>query len=140
MEERERSTWNALIWPSVRLSLAILKLFPTTTIWNLFFSYTFKNKNRFIKTKDQKNGFQKHGICEICCPDRNSKYYGQTKCRTEKRFSERLNCIEKNESNKSAVAAHVLNDIHSPLNISNVRPLKCVCDNQKLDAYESIYI
>lgn len=44
------------------------------------------------------------------------------------------------QGNLRLIAAHILENMHGTLNTDDVRLLKCVHDDRKLHAYESIYI
>lgn len=106
----------------------------------LVHSNQFKLKNKFIGTKDRTDSLNRPGVYAITCSVCNRKYYGQTKRSVSKRFCDHKNYIKNNEPRKSAIAAHILDNMHGTLNTDDVRLLKCVNDDRKLDAYESIYI
>ena len=76
----------------------------------------------------------------IECVGCDAKYIGQTKRAIEKRFEEHITCIDKKQPNKSAFAAHILRKRHKKADLNNVRVLKQVNDDRRLDAYESFYI
>jgi hypothetical protein len=100
----------------------------------------FKLKNQLLSLKDRSEPLDKPGIYQISCGSCDLKYYGQTKRSVKKRFEEHKQYVFNNEPRRSAFAAHVLEHQHLPVSASEVRMLKCITDDRKLDAYESIYI
>lgn len=106
----------------------------------IVYSNPFKTKNQLRGIKDETAPTQKSGIYKIQCSDCGAKYYGQTRRTVEKRFVEHTKCIQNNEPRRSAFAAHALENNHFTTTINNVRLLKYVTNEQKLDAYESMYI
>lgn len=99
-----------------------------------------KLQNVLGSTKDKIPCLQKSGIYAIKCNDCERKYYGLTKRNIETRFKDHLQCVRLNHPNKSAVAAHILNDGHENINIDCVSLVKQVNDERRLDAYEAFYI
>lgn len=106
----------------------------------IVYSNPFKLKNQLISTKDKKENLDKPGIYEIKCNICHRKYYGQTKRSVKQRFAEHEKYIHNNEPRRSAFALHAVTEKHIPVSIDDVRLLKCVNDDRKLDAYESMYI
>lgn len=106
----------------------------------IVFSNPFKTKNQLMSTKDKKKNLEKPGIYQIECNQCHRKYYGQTKRSVEQRFKEHKHYILNNEPRRSAYAHHIISENHWPINLCDVRLLKCVHDDRKLDAYESMYI
>lgn len=104
----------------------------------------FKTENKLSSllgsTKDSTPPAEKSGIYSITCGDCNMNYYGQTKRSIGKRFKEHSAYIRKNEGYKSAIAGHVLENGHFNVNVNNLRLLKQVNDERRLDAYESFFI
>lgn len=106
----------------------------------LVYSNPFKLKNKLISTKDKKHNLDKPGVYEISCKQCKRKYYGQTKRSIKVRFKDHQTYVKNNEPRRSAVAAHALHEQHLPLQIENVRLLRSVTDERKLDAIESMHI
>lgn len=104
--------------------------------------YSNKNKlkNLLGTTKDKIDDLNKSGIYRIECGDCKMKYYGQTKRNLSKRVKEHMDCIKRNQPNNSAVADHVLSNNHFNISAANLKLMKNVFDEKKLDAYESFFI
>lgn len=104
--------------------------------------YTNQNKLSTLlgSTKDKTDSLNKSGICSIKCGDCDDIYYGQTKQKIIERFKEHTACIKCNQAYRSAVAAHALNLGHWNIHLDNVKLVREVSDERKLDAYESYYI
>ena len=98
-----------------------------------------KLKNLLGSTKDKTPELQKSGIYAVQCSECDKTYYGQTKRSIEERFKEHTQCIRLNQPNKSAIAAHVINEGHG-VNKKSLKLLKQVNDDRRLDAYEAYYI
>ena len=101
----------------------------------------FKLSNILCNIKDKTEDINKAGIYEISCKDCELKYIGQTRRNIITRFKEHCAHIKHNQPSKSAVAQHVLENNH--FNISrneNLKLLKSVNNNTKLNAWESLYI
>jgi len=96
--------------------------------------------NLLGSTKDKVPNFQKSGIYGVQCSDCNKVYYGQTKRNIEERVKEHFQCIKLNQPNKSALAAHVLVDGHDGVSKNNVKLIKQINDDRRLDAYEAYFI
>lgn len=106
----------------------------------LVYANPYKLKNQLKTIKDPTDKLDKPGVYEIACNECNSKYYGQSKRSVRKRLGEHKTYIKNNEPRKSAFASHALEHLHLQVSEDNVRVLKCVNNDQKLDAYESMYI
>lgn len=106
----------------------------------LVFSNPFKLKNQLKTIKDKTDKLDKPGIYRLTCSDCDSNYYGQSKRSVRKRFGEHEKYIRNNEPRKSAFAANALEHQHLQISEENISVLKCVNNEQKLDAYESMYI
>lgn len=107
-------------------------------------SIVYKSKNKLSdllgSTKDKKDSLQKSGIYRIQCNECNAVYIGQTKRAVITRFKEHLKCIKNKQMNKSAFAAHALQNGHLNITTDNVKLIKSVSDERRLDAYECVYI
>ena len=98
-----------------------------------------KLKDILGNPKDKMHKFDKSGIYEIGCNDCDKKYIGQTRRSVKTRFKEHVAHIRYGRSDKSSVADHVLGTGHY-IGIDNVKLIKAVNSNRKLDAYESLEI
>ena len=118
------------------------KLKTTFTQHNMQIVYSnpFKIKNQLLSTKDRKQKLEQPGVYQIKCNKCERIYYGQTKRAVVDRFAEHKRYIYNNEPRRSAFAQHIISEEHLPVNADDVSLLKCVHDNRKLDAYESMYI
>lgn len=105
------------------------------------FSNSLKLKNIFESTKDKIDCLKKSGIYSIECGDCNRRYIGQTKRSIEKRSKEHFNCVKQLKRRESAIAEHAISNKHTTdekeLKLSLI---KCVSNDNKLDAYESYFI
>ena len=81
----------------------------------------------------------KPGIYEISCKDCNGIYVGQSKRPVKARFKEHLLHVKNIEPKKSSVAAHILETDHR-IEFDNLKLIKQVTDQRKLDAWESLLI
>lgn len=99
-----------------------------------------KISNLLGSTKNKKPPLSKSGVYVYECDECQRKYYGQTKRSIECRFKEHCACIRLNHPYKSAIAAHALVDGHENVSIQNLKLLKQVRDDRRLDVYEAIYI
>ena len=106
----------------------------------MVFSNPFKLKNLLNTLKDKTDPLDKAGIYQISCGVCSRKYYGQTKRSIKRRYCEHKQYVINNEPRKSAFASHVLEQQHLPVSSSEVHLVKCINDERKLDAYESMYI
>lgn len=106
----------------------------------LVYSNPYKLKNKLKSTKDVRENLDKPGVYEISCNQCQRKYYGQTKRSIKVRFKDHQTYIRNNEPRKSAIAGHALLEQHLPLQMENVRLLRSVTDERKLDAIESMHI
>lgn len=109
---------------------------------NLDIVYTNQNKlmNMLGSTKDATDSLQKSGIYSITCGDCGRKYYGQTKRSVLVRFKEHQSYIKYNQEYRSAIASHALQNDHLNVQQCNLKLVKQISDEKKLDAYESYYI
>lgn len=82
---------------------------------------------------------KKSGIYKIKCEKCEKEYIGQSKGSILKRYKEHCNHIKNNESYKSSVAEHVLENSHS-IQIDGLKLLKSVNKSNELDANESLLI
>lgn len=104
----------------------------------------FANNNKLLhklgSVKDNTPELQKSGCYRIDCDEENCNkiYIGQTRRNISTRFKEHNAHIKYNRSEKSAVAAHVLENQH--FNIKNVKLIKHIQNTASLDAWESLYI
>lgn len=99
-----------------------------------------KLSNSLGSTKDKTPQIKKSGVYVFECSECNRKYYGQTKRDIETRYNDHCQCIRLNHPNKSAIASHVLIDGHTHISKDDVKLLKQVRDERRLDAYEAYYI
>lgn len=99
-----------------------------------------KLSNLLGSTKDKTPQMKKSGVYVYECSECKRKYYGQTKRDIETRFNEHCACIRLNQPQKSAIATHVIIDGHTQINKDNIKLLKQVNDDRRLDAYEAFYI
>jgi hypothetical protein len=107
----------------------------------------YKLKNKLMSTKDNKNPIEKSGIYEIRCGTQNSgyKYIGQTRRCIKTRYKEHKSHSTNNHHELSSVANHMNNKLHGgqrrcPHEITNLKLLKNVPQQQNLDEYESIFL
>lgn len=99
-----------------------------------------KLQNLLVCLKDKTNALKKSGIYEISCSECEEKYIGQTKRALETRYKEHLASVQKQQTTKSAVALHAMEQNHTHWDVSNVKLKKEVREAYKLDAYESMYM
>lgn len=104
----------------------------------------YKSKNQLSdllgSTKDKRDALDKPGIYCIRCAECDAVYIGQTRRSVNKRFNEHKKCIEHRHVLKSAFAAHACESNHLNVTIDNVKLIKGVSDERRLDAYECVYI
>ena len=106
----------------------------------MVFSNRGRLKDILGSTKDKSDHLEKSGIYEIDCGDCDMKYVGQTRRKLKTRFKEHMDAIKNNQTQKSSVAAHVLDNNHWNISQNNLKLLKEVNNTKKLDAYESYFI
>lgn len=108
------------------------------------YEIVYRSDNKLLNllgtTKDKTPVLQKSGIYCYTCDECGRKYYGQTRRSIEVRFKDHCQCIRLNHPNKSAIAAHCLHDGHENVNIENLKLVRQVNDEKRLDAYEAYYI
>ena len=101
----------------------------------------FQNKNNLkdlIGHVKRKKPFEvKSGIYNIQCDGCSGNYVGQTKRRIETRIKEHERALKNKQVEKSAIAAHCIEEGHS---LKAYKLLKEVRNNYQLDAWESLYI
>lgn len=86
-------------------------------------------------TKDKVNETEKSGIYQIQCENCEKCYIGQTRRNIGIRFKEHIRNIKNQETNKSPIAEHVLEENH---NIQTIQLLKQVNNYQELNIREAI--
>ena len=86
-------------------------------------------------TKDKVKETDKSGIYQIQCENCEKCYIGQTRRNIGIRFKEHIRNIKNQETNKSPIAEHVLEENH---NIQTIQLLKQVNNNQELNIREAI--
>lgn len=97
-----------------------------------------KLSNHFVSTKDKSdNDLMKSGIYQLSCADCDAIYIGQTKRNIQTRRNEHISDCFKISNPESAMAYHCITEGHS---IKDVSLLKEVCDNYKLDSWESLLL
>lgn len=106
----------------------------------MVFANNHKLKNILGTTKDKTETLKKSGIYSVKCGDCDEVYYGQTKRSIETRFKEHNNYIKKNNCRPSALANHVLTNGHFNVCKENLKLVRQVNDERRLDAYESYHI
>jgi hypothetical protein len=125
------------------------KIFKRHNIDLVTTSSNYKIKNQLISTKDVRKEHEKAGIYEIKCGTRNCnyKYIGQTKRSITTRFKEHKSHTNNNHTTLSSVANHMKNKIlggrricEHQFDITNLKLLKNVTNERKLDSYESILL
>lgn len=107
---------------------------------DLVFASENKLKSLLLSTKDKIEILKKSGIYEIKCNVCGKIYIGQTRRQVSQRYKEHCAHIRYNRPEKSAVAKHVLKDLHSGLTELNVKLKKRVTKTYNLDAWESFYM
>lgn len=107
---------------------------------DLVFASENKLKSLLISTKNKIEVMKRSGIYEIECKVCKKIYIGQTRRQVIQRYKEHCAHIRYNRPEKSAVAKHVLKDLHSGLNQLDVKLKKRVTKPHKLDAWESFYM
>jgi hypothetical protein len=112
-------------------------------------SADYKLKRKLGKTKDPKPTNEKSGIYEISCATKHCgyRYIGQTRRSIKTRFKEHLSHTTNNHTSLSSVAHHMKikqnggrRICEHKFDLSNLKLLKNVTNQHKLDAYESIYL
>ena len=124
------------------MSLKLKHIFKQHNI-NLVFSNNFKIYNMLSDFKDKTENQYKSGIYKISCGNKNCSlmYIGQTKRAIIKRFKEHSANIKHNQPDKSAVALHALELDHFNITSdNNLKLLKQVNNNRKLNAWESLHL
>jgi hypothetical protein len=125
------------------------KVFTRNNLEIVATSGEYKLKNMLMSTKDKKDPIQKSGIYEIKCGTQNCgyKYIGQTRRSIKTRYKEHKSHTTNNHHELSSVANHMNNKLNGGIRrcphnfeISNLKLLKTVPQQQKLDAYESIFL
>ena len=115
----------------------------TNTFSHFDMQIVYKNENKLKcllgSTKDKTPSTQKSGIYCIQCAVCDKEYIGQTKRPIEKRYTEHTYHTNTGAAYRSAVALHSLENEHLS-GPRNLRLLKQVNDERRLDAYESIFI
>jgi hypothetical protein len=94
------------------------------------------------KQNPNQNQFEKSGVYQLTCPDRNMKYVEQTGRPIRVRFQEHFRNY-KYANNKSKLAQHLVDNNHStsPIeSIMNVRVLYTTNKGRLLDTTERFYI
>lgn len=108
-------------------------------------SVAFKTRNklgsllRTPKPRNTKKDEDKTGVYKISCSDCPKYYIGQTSRSFKTRFKEHLPA--KTPTQRSAFAAHIINENHSYNNIENNLDILHVCNKGKLmDCLEEFHI
>jgi hypothetical protein len=104
---------------------------------NVCYSNRGKLKNILNCGKRMLNENESAGVYEICCRKCSKKYIGQTKRRSETRDKEHSAAIKSRQIEKSSVAKHCWEEGHVR---GEMKLLKRINEQPKLDAYESMYI
>lgn len=99
-----------------------------------------KIKNFLCNNKDPIPKHEKSGIYQIKCKTCSKSYIGQSRRKVKIRWKEHLRHIRYNESEKSAVALHFLENLDHELSEENFSLLKEVQFPYDLDAWESLYM
>jgi len=107
---------------------------------DLVFASENKLKNFLTSTKDKVEKCDKSGIYEIKCEVCGKVYTGQTRRKVMKRYKEHCAHVRYNRPEKSAVAKHVLKDLHAAQKDLTVKLKKQVNQPYKLDAWESLFM
>jgi hypothetical protein len=109
----------------------------------------YQLKNKLMTTKDKRDPIEKSEIYEIKCGTQNCgyKYIGQTRRSIKTRYKEHKSHTTNNHHELSSVANHMNNKLHGgqrrcphDFEILNLKLLKNVQQQQKLDANESIFL
>jgi len=110
--------------------------------WKVAYYNSGSLKNTLGNPKDKTPVELKSGIYEITCNSNGcgAKYYGQTKRNIKTRCKEYLDNIKKNQHTRSAVALHAQKNLHLNLTSYDIKLVKEVNKEQRLDAYESYFI
>lgn len=105
------------------------------------FNVCFQNNNNLKdligRVKKKRPTENKSGIYNIECADCEGNYVGQTKRRVETRIKEHARALIKKEEDKSAMAAHCIEEGHS---FNSYKLLQEVRKGYQLDAWESLFI
>jgi hypothetical protein len=110
---------------------------------------TTSRENKLMSTIDKKDPIEKSGIYEIKCGTQKFgyKYIGQLRRSIKTRYKEHKSLTTYNHHELSFVANHMNNKLHGgqrrcphDFEISNLKLLKNVPQQQKLDVYESIFL
>ncbi|CRL00388.1 CLUMA_CG013656, isoform A [Clunio marinus] len=80
---------------------------------------------------------EKSGIYELLCKNCPKKYIGQTSRRFDERYKEHRRAFRYQDEKSSAMAAHCIDEEHY---MGEGRIIEEVRDNNKLDAWESLYM
>lgn len=107
---------------------------------DVVFASENKLKSHLISTKDKVEKCDKSGIYEIKCDICQKVYTGQTRRSVIKHYKEHCAHVRLNQPEKSAVAKHVLKDLHAAKEDLKVKLKKQVSQPYKLDAWESLYM
>ena len=107
---------------------------------DLVFASENKLKSLLLTTKDKIEDTAKSGIYEISCKECPKIYIGQSRRQVAIRGKEHKAHIKYNRPEKSAVAKHVLNDMHSGITKLELKIKKAVTKDYYLDAWESLYM
>jgi hypothetical protein len=135
-------------WISVPFFPAITnklkKVFTRNNLEMVTTSGEYKLKNKLMSTKYKKDPMETSGIYENKC---GYKYMGQTRRSIKTRYKEHKSHTTNNHHALTSVANHMNNKLHGgqkrhphDFEISNLKLLKNVPQQQKLDAYESIFL
>ena len=89
------------------------------------------------KVKEKRPPMQESGIYKISCQDCDSIYVGQTKRRLSTRNDEHRRACTNKETQKSAVAEHMVKNRHKK---GECQLIKTVNKPWRLDAWESLYM
>jgi hypothetical protein len=125
------------------------KIFKEHKIDLVTTSSDYKLKNQLHSTKDIKPTNEKSGVYEIKCGTRNChyKYIGQTRRSIKARFKEHKSHTNNNHIQLSSIANHMKMKLNGGrrlcehnFDLQNLKILKVVTNQKKLDAYESILL
>lgn len=138
----ERDDDSLYVWASFRFNAEILpKIKP---ILHQNFIRVSESSRTRIKdliggSKDKIPVKKQSGIYSIECGDCDAEYFGQTKRSIEKRFKEHQYHTRIQDTEKSSVAKHMVDNNHT-FELSNLKLIHRVDKFYELNAHESFYI
>ena len=119
-----------------KIAMSIGKLLKSNGL-NVCFQNRNNLKDLIGQVKKKKPFEVKSRIYNIQCDGCAGNYVGQTKRRIETRIKEHQRALKNKQVEKSAIAAHCIEEGHS---LKSYKLLKEVRNNYQLDAWESLYI